>query len=138
MLHGDGFNEGLLNELFELGRELGPVAGDLLAEEDGGELADVGGFGGAHVLNEGGNHLGVLGQTLNLVLGLTAGVVVGHEELNQQQLERLRHLMRVRVFGAFAFSLALRWEGKGSAFILCLPCCRKYFTHHNLAGFWFW
>ena len=45
MLHGDGFNEGLLNELFELGRELGPVAGDLLAEEDGGELADVGGFG---------------------------------------------------------------------------------------------
>lgn len=93
MLHGDGFNEGLLNELFELGRELGPVAGDLLAEEDGGELADVGGFGGAHVLNQGGNHLGVLGEALNLVLGLTASVVVGHQELNQQQLQRLRHLI---------------------------------------------
>jgi len=35
--------------------ELGPVASDLLAEEDGGELADIRGFGSVHVLEEGEN-----------------------------------------------------------------------------------
>ncbi|RYQ82842.1 hypothetical protein Ahy_B10g101402 [Arachis hypogaea] len=95
VLHGDAVDEGLLDELLELRRELGPVAGDLLAEEDGGELADVGGLGGTEVVNEGGDHLGVLSEALDLVLCLTAGVVVGHEELNQQELQRLRHLSLV-------------------------------------------
>lgn len=86
MLHGDAVDKGLLDEEFDVGREFGPMTGDLLAEEDGGELADIGGFGSAEVVNESRNHLRVLGETLDLVLGLTAGIVIGHEELNQQEL----------------------------------------------------
>lgn len=71
--------------------ELGPVAGDLLAEEDGGELADVGGLGGAHVVNERGDRLRVLQQPPDLILRLPPGVVVRHLELDQQQLQRLCH-----------------------------------------------
>lgn len=82
MLHGDALNEGLLDEVLELRRELGPVAGDLLAKEDGGELADVGGLGGAEVLDEGGDHLRILGQPLYLLLRLPPGVVVRHQELD--------------------------------------------------------
>lgn len=91
MLHGDALDEGLLDELLELRGELGPVAGDLLAEEDGGELADVGGLGGAEVLDQRRNHQWILGQPLNLLLRLPPGVVVRHQELYQQQLQRLRH-----------------------------------------------
>lgn len=93
MLHGDALNEGLLDEVLELRRELGPVAGDLLAEKNGGQLADVGSLGGAEVLNESGDHLRVLGQPLNLVLRLPPGVVVRHQELYQQKLQRLRHVV---------------------------------------------
>uniref|UniRef100_A0A2P2KVA3 Importin-4 n=1 Tax=Rhizophora mucronata TaxID=61149 RepID=A0A2P2KVA3_RHIMU len=81
VLHGDALDEGLLDEVLELGRELGPVAGDLLAEEDGGQLADVGGLGGAEVLEKGGDHLGILSQPLYLLLGLPPGVVVRHQKL---------------------------------------------------------
>lgn len=93
MLHSDALNERLLNEVFELGRELRPVAGDLLAEEHGGELPDVGGLSGAKMLNESRHHLGVLGQALYLLLRLTSSVVVRHQELYQQQLQRLRHVV---------------------------------------------
>lgn len=86
MLHGDALDERLFDKLAELGRQLGPVAGDLLAEENGGELTDVGGFGGAEVVDESRHHLRVFGQPLNLILGLAAGVVVRHEELDKQKL----------------------------------------------------
>lgn len=84
MLHSNALNEGLLNKLFKLGRELGPVTRDLLAKQHGGQLSDVGGLGGAQMLNQGRNHLRVLSQPLNLVLRLTPGIVVGHQELNEQ------------------------------------------------------
>ena len=103
VLHCDAVDEGLLDELLDVGGELGPVAGDLLAEEDGGELADVGGLGGAEVVDEGGDDLGILREALDLVLGLTAGVIVGHQELNQQQLQRLRHLSLSLNYFPFAF-----------------------------------
>lgn len=74
-----------------MGGQLGPMAGDLLAEEDGGELADVGALGGAEVVDERRHHLRVLRQPLYLLLRLPPGVVVRHQELDQQQLQRLRH-----------------------------------------------
>lgn len=77
--------------LLKLRRKLGPMSGDPFAEEDGGELADVGSFGGAEVLNEGGNNLRILGETLDLILRLSPGIIVRHEELDQQKFERLRH-----------------------------------------------
>lgn len=61
MLKGNAVDEGLLDGELEGRGELGPVAGDLLAEEDGGELANVGGLGGAEVMDEGGHHRRVLG-----------------------------------------------------------------------------
>lgn len=67
------------------------MSGDPFPEEDGGELADVRGFSGAEVLDEGGNDLRILGEALDLILRLTTSVVVGHEELDQEKLERLRH-----------------------------------------------
>lgn len=76
------------------------MAGDLLAEENGGELTDVRGLGGAEVVDQRRNHLRVLGQSLNLILSLAAGVVVWHEELNQQKLQRLRHFHTHCVYGA--------------------------------------
>ena len=69
------------------------MSGDSFTEEDGGELADVGGFSGAEVLDEGGNDLRILGEALDLILGLTTSVVVRHEELDQQKLERLCHCL---------------------------------------------
>lgn len=143
MLHGNGVDEGLLDKLFELGGELGPVAGDLLAEEDGGELADVGGFGSAHVLDERGNNLGVLSETLNLVFGLAAGIVVGHEELNQQEFKRLRHrilslllllpprllllqpLPPLRVLAFFTLLHSLAFSSKRK--LLYYVCCTRVF-----------
>lgn len=87
MLHGDALNEGLLDEVLELGSELCPMAGDFLPEKNGGELANVGSLGGAEVLYECGDHLRVLSQPLYLVLRLPPGVVVRHQELYQQQLQ---------------------------------------------------
>lgn len=60
MFDGDAVDEGGFDGLAEVGGELGPVAGDLLAEEDGGELPDVGGLGGAEVVDEGRDYLRVL------------------------------------------------------------------------------
>lgn len=51
MLNGDALNERLLDEVLELRRKFGPVSSDLLAEEDGCQLADVGSLGGAEMLN---------------------------------------------------------------------------------------
>lgn len=51
MFQGDAFDEGLLDELAEVWGELGPVAGDLLAEEHSGELTHIGGLGGAEVVD---------------------------------------------------------------------------------------
>lgn len=82
MLQGDAIDEGGFDGLAEVGGELGPVAGDLLAEEDGGELADVGGLGGAKVVDEGGDDLRVLGQPLDLLLRLPPCVVVRHQKLD--------------------------------------------------------
>jgi len=130
VLHGNGVDEGLLDKLFELWGELGPVAGDLLAEEDGGELADVGGFGSAHVLDESGNDLGVLSETLNLVFGLAAGIIVGHEELNQQELKRLRHrilllllppLLLLQPLTFFTLLHSLAFSCNESFYIMLLP-----------------
>lgn len=84
MLQGDTLYEGVLDELLRLRGELGPVASDLLAEEDGRELADVGCLGRAEVLDEGGDHLRILRQPLNLLLGLPPGVIIRHQELNQK------------------------------------------------------
>ena len=61
MFHGDAFNERLLDKEFELRREFSPVASDLLAEEDGGELANIGSFSGAKMLSKGGDHLRIFG-----------------------------------------------------------------------------
>lgn len=91
VLEGDAVYEGLLDGEFEGGGELGPMAGDLLAKEDGGELADVGGLCGAEVVDEGGHNSRVLGQALDLLLRLPPGVVVRHQELYEQKLQRLRH-----------------------------------------------
>lgn len=82
MFESDALDEGGLDGVLDGGGELGPVAGDLLAEEDGGELADVGGLGGAEVVEEGGDDLGVLRQPLYLLLGLPPSVVVRHQELD--------------------------------------------------------
>lgn len=87
MFEGDAFNEGVLDELTELRGELGPVAGDLLAEEHSRELAHIGGLGRAEVVDQGRNHLRILGQPLNLVLRLPPCIVVRHQELNQQQFQ---------------------------------------------------
>lgn len=73
------------------------MASDLLSEEDGGELADVRGLGGAEVVDEGGNDSGVLGQPLDLLLCLPPRVVVRHQELNKQQFQRLCHRRRRRL-----------------------------------------
>lgn len=91
VFESDGFDEGGLDGVLDGRGELRPVAGDLLAEEHGGELADVGGLGSAHVMDERRDRLRILEQPLNLILGLPPGVVVGHLELDQQQLQRLRH-----------------------------------------------
>lgn len=69
------------------------MSGDSFAEENGGELADVGCFSGAEMLNQSGNNLRIFGKTLDLILSLTPSIIVRHEELDQQKLERLRHNM---------------------------------------------
>ena len=71
--------------------KLGPVASDLLAEEHSGELANIGGFSSAKMMNQSWNHLRILRQTLNLLLSLPASVVVRHQELNQQEFKGLSH-----------------------------------------------
>lgn len=91
MLQSDALYEGVLDELLRLWGKLRPVAGDLLAEENRGELADVGCLGRAEVLDESWDHLWILRQPLNLLLRLPPRVIVRHQELNQQQLQRLRH-----------------------------------------------
>lgn len=77
------------------------MSGDLLAEEHGGELADVGSLGGAEMLHERRDHLWVLRQTLYLLLRLPPGIVVRHQELYQQKLQRLSH------FFLLCFSLSI-------------------------------
>lgn len=67
--------------------KLWPVGGDLLAEEHGGELADVGGLGGAEVVDERRHHLRVAGQPPDLLLRLPPRVVVRHQELDKQKLQ---------------------------------------------------
>lgn len=91
MFHGNALYEGLLDEVLELRRELGPVSGDLLAEEDSGKLANIRSFGGTKVLNKSRYNLRILSQSLNLLFGLPSSVVVRHQELNQQQFQRLSH-----------------------------------------------
>jgi|APAra0007618328_1042625.scaffolds.fasta_scaffold00978_1 hypothetical protein len=81
--------------LFKLRRKLSPMSGNPFAEENGGELADVGGFSGAEMLNESGNNLRIFGKTFDLILCLTPSIVVWHEELDQQKFERLRHSLFV-------------------------------------------
>jgi hypothetical protein len=61
VFNGDAFNERLFDKEFELRREFSPVPRDLLAEEYGGELADIGSFGGAKVLSKGWDHLRIFG-----------------------------------------------------------------------------
>ena len=74
--------EATLDEVLEVGRKLGPMTGDLLSEENGGELADAGSFGGAEVLDESGDDLRILGKPLYLLLRLHPSVVVRHQELD--------------------------------------------------------
>lgn len=81
--------------LFKLRRELGPMSGDSFAEEDGRELADVGGFSGAEMLNKSGNNLRIFGKTFDLILCLTPSIIVWHEKLDQEKFERLRHSLFV-------------------------------------------
>lgn len=83
MFHSDAFDEGLLDELAELRGKLGPVTCDFFAEEHRGELANVWGFCGAKVVNQSRNHLRILSQTLDLLLRLSPGIIVRHQELNQ-------------------------------------------------------
>lgn len=83
MLESDGVDEGGLDGGLDVGGKLGPVAGDPLAEEDGGELPDVGGLGGAHVVDERRDRLGIFQEALDLILRLPPGVVVRHLELDQ-------------------------------------------------------
>jgi hypothetical protein len=71
------------------------VGGNLLPEEHGGELADVGSFGRAEVVDERGHHLRVARQPPDLLLRLPPRVVVRHQKLDQQQLQRLRHSSRL-------------------------------------------
>ena len=78
MFHCDAFNEGLLDKLLNLRSKFSPVTSDLLPQEDGGELADVGGLGGAEVLNQSRDDLQILCQSLNLLLRLPPCVVVWH------------------------------------------------------------
>jgi hypothetical protein len=71
------------------------VGGNLLPEEHGGEMADVGSFGRAEVVDERGHHLRVARQPPDLLLRLPPRVVVRHQKLDQQQLQRLRHSSRL-------------------------------------------
>lgn len=91
MVDGDGVDEGLLEGGLGVRRKLRPVRGDLLAEEHRSELPDVGGLGGAEVVDERRHHLRVPRQPPDLLLRLPPRVVVGHQELDQQELQRLRH-----------------------------------------------
>lgn len=83
MLDGDALNQRGFHWILDISGELSPVAGDLLTEEDGGELADIGGLSSAKMVDESRHDLWVFGQAPYLILGLATGVIVRHKELDQ-------------------------------------------------------
>ena len=63
------------------------MTGDFLPEQDSGQLANLGVRRGAHVVQQSRHEHRVLGEAADLLLGMLAAGVVGHQELAEQHVE---------------------------------------------------